>query len=155
MTLSAPVFGERFATRARTITEADVVAFAALTWDQHPLHTDAALAAHSPFGERVAHGMLILSYAVGLVPLDPDHVVALRGVSDAVFKAPVRLGDTIHVEGTVEHVRALGDGLAVVRSLWRIVNDRGELVARARFEVLWREEPSALETRPTAEVTSC
>ena len=44
--------------RGRTITEADVVQFAALTGDLHPQHTDAAWAAESRFGERVAHGML-------------------------------------------------------------------------------------------------
>jgi 3-hydroxybutyryl-CoA dehydratase len=80
--------GQRFTTRARTITESDVVAFATLTGDLHPQHVDADWAAASRFGERVAHGMLVLSYAVGLVPLDPDRVVALRRVREAVFKRP-------------------------------------------------------------------
>ena len=59
-------------TRGRTITEADLVSFSALTGDWHPQHADAAWAAESPFGERIAHGMLVLSYAVGLLPIDPD-----------------------------------------------------------------------------------
>ena len=51
--------------RGRTITEADVVPFAALTGDMHPQHTDRHWAADGPFGERIAHGMLVLSYALG------------------------------------------------------------------------------------------
>src|SRR5690349_10236152 len=69
----------RFASRGRTITEADLVAFAGLTGDFHPLHTDAEWAAASAFGERIAHGMLLLSYCVGLAPFDPEYVLALRG----------------------------------------------------------------------------
>ena len=45
---------------------------------------DADWAAHSAFGERIAHGMLVLSYAVGLVGFDPERVMALRRISDAV-----------------------------------------------------------------------
>ena len=85
--------------RGRTVTEADVVAFAALTGDCHPQHTDAEWAASSPFGERIATGMLVLSCAGGLVPFDPERVVALRRVGDVVFKRPVRFGDTLRVSG--------------------------------------------------------
>src|ERR687892_820757 len=91
--------GARLTSRARTITEADLVSFAALTGDWHPQHCDAEWAARSRFGERIAHGLLVLSYAAGLVPFDPDRVVALRKVGDAVFKHPVMIGDTVHVEG--------------------------------------------------------
>jgi hypothetical protein len=76
---------ESFRSRGRTITEADVVAFSALTGDWHPQHSDAVWAAHSSFGERIAHGMLIVSFAVGLVAFDPEHVVALRRIRDVVF----------------------------------------------------------------------
>ena len=93
MNWSAPfselVEGGRFTTRARTVTESDVVSFAALTGDWHPQHADAEWAAASPFGERIAHGMLVVSYAVGLVPFDPERVMALRRVRDAVFRRPV------------------------------------------------------------------
>ena len=83
-----------------TITEADLVSFAALTGDWHPQHADAEWAAAGRFGERVAHGMLVLSYAVGLVPFDPERVVALRGLDSVTFKRPVRIGDTIRVRST-------------------------------------------------------
>src|ERR671928_1219416 len=87
--------GESFESRGRTVTESDVVAFAGLTGDWHPQHTDAVWAAASDFGERIAHGALVLSFALGLVDYESDRVVALREISRATFKAPVRIGDTI------------------------------------------------------------
>jgi acyl dehydratase len=135
--------GEGFTSRGRTVTEADVVAFASTTGDRHPQHTDECWAQNSPFGERIAHGMLVLSYAVGLVELDPDRVVALRSVRDAVFKRPVRLGDTIRVEGRIEDLKPLDPELGLVTTSWRIVNQQGATVTRATLEVLWRGNGAA------------
>ena len=144
MTLSRPFEhlheGEAFATRGRTVTEADVVAFAAQTGDFHPQHVDAAWSAGSAFGERVAHGMLLLSYAVGLVPFDPERVIALRRVADAVFKRPVRLGDTIRVEGTVLSLAGVADDAGLVTLGLRIVNQDDRVVCRAKVEALWRRD---------------
>lgn len=132
--------GDAFVTRGRTITESDVVSFAALTGDWHPQHSDAVWAAGSPFGERIAHGMLVLSLAVGLVPLDPERIVALRRVGDAVFKQPVRFGDTIHVEGKVATLSPVDDGVGIVGCAWRVLNEHGKLVLRVGVDVLWRRE---------------
>jgi 3-hydroxybutyryl-CoA dehydratase len=136
--------------RGRTITEHDVVAFAALTGDWHPQHTDEQWASDSSFGERVAHGMLLLSYAVGLVDVDPARIVALRRVSDVVFKRPVRIGDTIHVEATLARP---DDGRGLEAYEWRIVNQHERLVARAMLEVVVRgqevePEPAAADGTP-------
>jgi 3-hydroxybutyryl-CoA dehydratase len=117
----------------RTITEADVVAFASLTGDHHPQHTDASWAEHGPFGERIAHGMLVLAYAVGLVDFDPERIVALRRIEDVVFKRPVRLGDTIHVD--VALVRE-NDGRGIEAYEWRVRNQDGKLVLRAIVEAV-------------------
>ncbi|MHB8491784.1 MAG: MaoC/PaaZ C-terminal domain-containing protein [Solirubrobacteraceae bacterium] len=141
--------GERFLSRGRTITEADVVHFAALTGDRHPQHTDAAWASESRFGARIAHGLLVMSYALGLVALSPEHVVALRRVADAVFKRPVYLGDTIHVDGQVESVRAVDDTHGLVLARWRVVNQRNEVVALARIELLMRRGLPAPPPAPT------
>jgi 3-hydroxybutyryl-CoA dehydratase len=130
--------GERFVTEGRTFDESDIEAFAALTGDRHPQHVDAEWAADSRFGEQIAHGLLVLSCAVGLLPLDPDRVVALRRVGDVVFKQPVRIGDTVHVEGEVLATRAVDDENGLVECRWRIVNQHGKLVARASGELLWR-----------------
>ena len=143
--------GERFSTRGRTVTEADVVLFASLSGDMHPQHTDAEWSARSRFGERIAHGMLILSYAVGLMPFDPDRVVALRRVGDVVFKQPARIGDTIRVEGELADRRELDDGHGLVTCRWRILNQTGKLVARATVEVVWRREQAQVPVEPERE----
>jgi 3-hydroxybutyryl-CoA dehydratase len=140
--------GERFTTRARTVTEADVVGFAALTGDMHPQHTDAEWAAESRFGERIAHGLLVLSYAVGLMPFDPERVVAIRRVTDVVFKQPTRIGDTIRVEGELAGRRELDAEHGLVSCRWRILNQHDKLVARATVDVVWRREPQP-EPEPT------
>jgi acyl dehydratase len=121
------------------VTEADVVAFSALTGDWHPQHSDREWAADSAFGERIAHGMLIVSFAVGLVAFDPERVVALRRIRDVVFKRPVRLGDTIRVEGSESERRPVDDETALVTWSWRVVNQDDELVCRVAIEALCRE----------------
>jgi 3-hydroxybutyryl-CoA dehydratase len=130
--------GEALVSRGRTITEADVVGFAALSGDWHPQHADATWAAESRFGRRVAHGMLVLSYSIGLMPLDPSRVVALRGLRDVVFKRPVFIGDTIHAEGRVESVRPLDADTALLHLGWRVLNQDGEGVVRAKLAVVLR-----------------
>jgi acyl dehydratase len=121
----------------RTITEADVVAFANLTGDHHPQHTDASWAAGGPFGERIAHGMLVLAYAVGLVDFDPERIVALRRIEDVVFKRPVKIGDTIRVD--VALVRE-NDGRGIESYEWRVRNQDGKLVLRAIVEAVVERE---------------
>ena len=132
--------GEAFVTRGRTVTEADIVGFSALTGDWHPQHADAVWAADSAFGERIAHGMLVISFAVGLVPFDPERVVALRRIADLVFKRPVRLGDTIRVEGAVADLREIDAATGLVSWTWKVVNQDGQLACRAGVEVLWRRD---------------
>jgi 3-hydroxybutyryl-CoA dehydratase len=137
------VEGTRFETRGRTVTEADVVAFAGQTGDWHPQHSDAEWAAQSEFGERIAHGMLVLSYAVGLLAFDPERVLALRRVADAVFKRPVRLGDTVRVRGAVQTCAPVSDEAGLVTLGFQIVNQYDQTVIRARVEVVWRRETTA------------
>ena len=101
--------GERFESRERAVRDTDVMVFGALTGDWHPQHFDPEWAARSPFGERIAHGMLVLSLAVGLVPLDPERVLALRRVGDVVFKRPVRLNEAISVAGEITALRPVDE----------------------------------------------
>jgi acyl dehydratase len=138
--------GLRFTTRGRTVTEADVVGFAGLTGDFHPQHVDAAWSEGSVFGERIAHGMLVLSMGAGLVPFDPERVVALRRVRDVVFKRPVRFGDTITVDGQVKALSELDEATGLV-SVALSICVAGRTVARATVDVIWAraERPAAIE----------
>ena len=137
--------GDAMESSGRTITEYDVVSFASLTGDWHPQHADAAWAAESPFGRRIAHGMLVISYALGLLPIDPRVVLALRSMDGVVLKRPVGLGDSIRVRAKVADLRPLGEETGLVRLAVRIVNQADELVARMEIVVLWRREPARTE----------
>jgi 3-hydroxybutyryl-CoA dehydratase len=134
------VTGDRFVTPARMIGEEDIMSFAELTGDMHPQHIDSEWAAGSRFGERIAHGLLVQACAVGLVRFDPERVVALRRVGEAVFKLPVRIGDAIHVEGQVTGGHAVDDETELVEQRWRIVNQDGRMVLRMNVEVVCRRD---------------
>jgi 3-hydroxybutyryl-CoA dehydratase len=131
--------GDRFATPTRVVAESDILDFAGLTGDGHPQHTDPEWAAGSRFGEQIAHGLLVLSFAVGLLPLDPDRVVALRRVGDAVFKQPVKIGDTVQVEGQIVRMREVDSEQGLVEARLRIVNQDGRLAVRTDVELVWRK----------------
>lgn len=92
--------GDRFLTPARTVTEADIVAFAGLSGDYAAMHTDEVAAASSPFGGRVAHGTLTFVVTTGLMfrmtHLYHETILALLGIDNVRFTHPVRAGDTIH-----------------------------------------------------------
>jgi acyl dehydratase len=148
--------GQSFTTRGRTITEADVVGFAGLTGDFHPQHVDAAWSQDSAFGERIAHGLLVLSVAAGLVPFDPQRVIALRRVRDVVFKRPVRFGDTITVEGQVKSLSELDEGTGLVAVGLTVCGAGGRTVARATVEVLWaRDAQPAIVPVTAADALTC
>ncbi|PSQ23702.1 monoamine oxidase [Halobacteriales archaeon QS_9_67_17] len=109
-------------TGGRTITEADVVNFAGVSGDFNHLHTDDVRMADSEFGERIAHGMLVLSIATGLLwqnrpPEERAAVVAFYGIDELRFRAPVFIGDRIHVETEVLETKRKPDsaGTGTVR----------------------------------------
>ena len=123
--------GERFTTARRTITEADVMAFAGVTGDFNPVHVDAVFAREeTPFGRRIVHGPMVLGASFGLRSVrDRWKILALLECRRR-FLAPVFPGDTIIGHYTVEEARpsASRPGSGVVRLGVRIVNDRDEVV---------------------------
>lgn len=123
--------GERTITRARTITETDIVMFSAISGDWYPLHTDAEYASKTQFGRRIAHGMLILAVASGLVTINPGILVAFYGIERVRFTAPVFIGDTLHVETEVLEKEDKGPSRGVITFRQNIVNQRGETVCTA------------------------
>lgn len=128
--------GARFATPARTIRELDVAAFAELTGDRHPAHTDDRWAAAGPFGERIAHGLLVLSCLLPLLPVD-EELVARVDLTHAVFKAPVAIGARVRLVGRVRAVGPLSGGLALVRLSARVVDGEGRTRTRAGLDAHW------------------
>lgn len=111
--------GATMRTRGRTITEADLVQFAGLTGDYNPMHTDAEYSKNSFMGQRVAHGMLTISYAVGQayqLGILERTVLGFRGL-EMKFSTPVYIGDTIHAELKVtekKEAARLGGGIVTL-----------------------------------------
>jgi acyl dehydratase len=137
--------GDDILSPARTITEADLVNFAALTWDTNPMHTDAEYGKTTMFGERIAHGMLGLSYAIGLVwqmGFLEGTVIAFRSL-EMKFKAPLKIGDTMHVVAQVKETKPIrGAGGMVVIEL-RVLNQRSEIVYQGDMTVLIKGRDAA------------
>ncbi len=98
---------EEFLTPARTMTETDVVMFAAMTGDYNEIHTNAEKMKDSQFGGRLVHGLLALSVSHGLMfrtAILDGSAVAFVGIDDLKFLAPVKIGDTVHGKITVKNL---------------------------------------------------
>lgn len=130
--------GDQFRTGGRTITETDVVNFSVWTGDMLPAHIDRHWSeSNSLHRQRVANGLLVLSYTLGLLPLDHDHALALRRISNVTFKRPTFFGDTVHAEGVITDLRTL-DTFGCVHTRVASVNQDGATVVVGYFEMLWR-----------------
>lgn len=122
--------GEERRTTGRTITEADIVLHAGQTGDWFPHHVDAEWCATQDFGQRIAHGTLILSVAVGMTAGDINPLAFSYGYDRVRFVRPVFIGDTITATATItglrDHPRRPGQGL--VDEQVTVTNQRGETV---------------------------
>ena len=108
----------------------------------HVHHTDDEYARTTPFGHRVAHGLLVLSMGAGCIPLEPGRVVALLGMDSVRFLKPTFIGDTIHPEMEVVAKRDSGPG-GVVDIEETIVNQHGDALCSTRISVLVARRPKA------------
>ncbi len=100
--------GQKVTSAGRTVTEHDVVTFAGLSGDFNQIHTDAEFAKSTPFGQRIAHGILGLAIASGLAVqtgILGANVIAFREIGEWKFVKPVFFGDTIHVEMEVTETK--------------------------------------------------
>jgi acyl dehydratase len=126
--------GDRREFTALTITETHVVTFAGVTGDHFGLHMDAEYAATTPFKQRIAHGLLVLSCGAGLIPLLPGRVIAFLGMDQVRFLAPVFFGDTVHPTMEVLDKRDKEPG-GVVTIAETILNQRDEPVITAKINI--------------------
>ena len=133
--------GAAFASPARTVTEADVVAFAGLSGDFNPLHTDATFAAATPFGERIAHGMLIAAMATGMA----NWTGIFEGTTLALieqliqYKGAVKFGDTVHLKLTVAEKKPTSKpDRGVVVFATQVINQDGQAVLDGKWTLMMR-----------------
>ena len=148
--------GEKFVTPARTITEADIVLFAAVSGDWHPIHTDSEYAKKTVFAERIAHGLLGLVIGSGLAftlgswgPL-PKHFIAFYGMDNMRLTTPLKIGDTVHVEIEVIDLIPKGNDRGIVKFKSELKNQRNEVVNVHESKILVAGRPKD-EDDPTVE----
>jgi len=131
--------GQEFVTKARTVTEADVVNFAALSWDTNQLHTDLEYARKTPFGERIAHGMLGIVIHSGLsqmLGIMEGTIIAFMNMTWN-FHLPIRIGDTIHVVQRVKEMRETSQpDRGILTFEKELKNQKGERVQTGTTTVL-------------------
>ena len=131
--------GLEIVTSARTITESDIVGFAGLSGDFNFIHTNAHAAKDTPFGQRVAHGMLVASIATGLAVQQgfiDGTTLAFRELTWK-FTKPVFIGDTIYVRvkaKETKYMRKLGGGLVIFEA--RVLNQNEDVVHKGEWRML-------------------
>jgi len=140
--------GDTWHSPGRTITDADLVQFTGLSWDTNPAHNDEEYCKTTPFGTRIAHGALTLSYATGLLARSgwfDETALAFLSIERWAFKGPVFIGDTIRLTATTVDARvskSKGD-----RGPWTgrlsVSNQRGEVVQEGLFTIMMRARPAA------------
>ena len=132
--------GQSVTSAGRTVTEADVMAFAGLSGDWNAIHVDAEYAKQGLFGQRVAHGLLGLSIASGLavqLGFMRETVLAFRDIGEWKFSLPIYLGDTIHMRATVVETKPmarLGGGMVTFKV--ELLNQEEKVVQRGTWTVL-------------------
>lgn len=137
--------GQEIITVGRTISESDIFNFAGFSGDYNQIHTDAEFAKDTPFGQRVAHGLLGLSVASGLAMRTgvlEGTVIAFREINNWKFIAPVFIGDTIHVEMEVIETKALKRiGGGSVGIILDVKKQSDETVMKGTWTVLVLSKP--------------
>jgi acyl dehydratase len=133
--------GATYKSQARTITESDVMAFAGLSGDFNPLHTDSEFAKTTPFGERIVHGMLTVAISTGMsnwTGLFEGTTIALME-QNIQYKGAVKFGDTVHLELEVtEKSETSKTDRGIVKFAARMMNQRDELVVDMKWTLLMK-----------------
>lgn len=137
--------GQKLNTGGRTVSEDAIFSFAGLTGDYNPIHTNAEFAKKTQFGQRIAHGLLGLSLATGLVMQTgflEGTVLAFREITEWKFVKPFFIGDTISAELTITETKALPriGGGAIVASIV-VKNQGGEICQRGTLNLLVLSKP--------------
>jgi 3-hydroxybutyryl-CoA dehydratase len=122
--------GERWESPPRTVNDTHFALFGAMTGDNHPIHYDDEYAKRTPFGARLAHGLLVMGMtAVGGSPLTHQlHEAMIAFLEQGCrFLKPVTIGDTLYPEHEVVGLQKKGER-GILRLAARVRNQRGETV---------------------------
>ena len=134
--------GQVYAGQSRTLDEGAFGLFAKLTGDAHPIHYDRDYALKTRFGERVAHGLLLMSItALGATALSERLEASMVAFveQDCRFLKPVLIGETVSTELEVEETRSVSSPAhGLVRFAVRVRNAAGEVVLAGHHTYLFK-----------------
>ncbi len=137
--------GQKIETERRTVSDNDIMSFAGLTGDNNRIHTDEEFSKAGPFGQRIAHGLLGLSIASGLLwrtGILDGTVLAFREVNEWKFIKPVFIDDVVHAELNVSEAKPLpriGAGSVVVAV--ELKNQKDEVCMKGNWTILVMSRP--------------
>ena len=138
--------GQKFVTKARTITETDIINFAGVSWDHNQLHTDAEYASGTPFGKRIAHGLLgVVAHAGLSYQLTEESILALLELNWK-FHLPIYIGDTIHVEQKVKNLRESATGDRGILTFEKEVKNQDDKVVQTGTTTILLAKKSSKKT---------
>ena len=130
-------------TARRTVTEADVAAFAGISGDFNPLHTDEEFMKTTPFGGRIAHGLLSVAIGTGLI----NQMGIFEGTNlallnmDIKFLGAVKFGDTIHLElKTLEKKETSKPEKGIITFDANIKNQRDETIVEMQWILMMKRK---------------
>lgn len=130
--------GQRFLSKARTITETHLVTYVGISGIALPLFVDLETAKKSQFGERIIPAFLTMSVATGLLEdsMDLRHLIAVLGFDKLRLRQPVRIDDTIHIEIEIVDKRPTQDALrGVMEGQVTVLNQDSAIVAS--YTITW------------------
>ena len=138
------IVGQKVVSCGRSIAESDIYTFAGLSGDYNQIHTDIEFSKKNSFGQRVAHGLLILSIACGLAMRTgvlEKSAIAFREIIDWKFIRPVFIGDTLHVVLTViekKHIPRIVGGMITIGV--EVINQQNQVTMKGNWNVLVRSK---------------
>lgn len=139
--------GQTFRSPARTVTEADLTIFSMVSGDWNPIHSDAEYARETPYGERIVHGVLGVAIVTGMfdrLGIFEDSALALLGIDEWRFRAPILVGDTVHMELDIAAKRLTSKGdRGIIDRRIRLVRHDGTVLQDGRMGMMIKLRPAS------------
>lgn len=137
--------GASYRSHGRTLTETDLSLACMLTGDWHPIHADEEFARTTPIGKRMLHGPFGILLAAGMsthMPELADPVIGATGLREWSYRAPLTVGDTIHIETIIESKRVTSDGKrAIIERRMKVINQAGKVLQEGIVGTMLRLSP--------------
>lgn len=132
--------GQRYISSGRTVTETDLISFSMLSGDWNPVHVDEEFCSGTAFGTRVVHGVLGIAIITGLMDRAgwfSTSAIAMLGIDNWRFHAPITVGQTLHAEMLIGETRRTSEGSrGIVQREFSLVSHTGDVLQSGSIPML-------------------